>query len=36
MTAAGWIFLVVSLTAVYGVAAWCYRQVLGAPPPDEP
>lgn len=32
MTVGGWVLLSISLTAVFGLAAWCYRQVLGAPP----
>jgi hypothetical protein len=35
MTPAGWIFLVVSLTFVWGLAIWCFRKVLTAPPDVE-
>lgn len=35
MTLGGWLLLITSLTVVYGVAIWCYVQVLGAPPPDH-
>lgn len=35
MTLGGWVLLVVSLSAVFGLAGWCYARVLGAPP-DEP
>lgn len=31
MTAAGWVLLVVSLTGVCGLAAWCYWKVLTLP-----
>jgi hypothetical protein len=36
VTAGGWVLLIVSLSAVYGLAGWCYVKVLGAPPPDGP
>lgn len=39
MTIGGWIFLVLSLTFVWGLAIFCFRRVLkGAdiePPPDS-
>lgn len=39
MTAAGWIFLILSLSFVWGLCIWCYSRVLkGAqiePPPDS-
>lgn len=28
MTTAGWIFMLVSLAFVWGLALWCYRRVL--------
>jgi hypothetical protein len=28
MTTAGWIFLIVSLTFVWGLAGWCYWKLL--------
>ena len=35
MTAAGWTFLVVSLSFVWGLAIWCFIRVLTAPPETE-
>ena len=29
MTTIGWVFMLVSLTSVWGLAIWCYRKVLG-------
>ena len=29
MTFAGWLFLVGSLSSVFGLAAWCYWRLLG-------
>ena len=31
MTIAGWILMVVSLSFVWGLVAWCYWKVLKAP-----
>jgi hypothetical protein len=31
----GWIFLVTSLTFVWGLAIWCFKKVLTAPAPVE-
>jgi len=28
MSATGWIFMLTSLTAVWGLAGWCYYMVL--------
>jgi hypothetical protein len=28
MTTGGWIFMIVSLGSVWGLAIWCYRRVL--------
>lgn len=28
MTPAGWIFMIVSLTFVWGLVIWCFRRVL--------
>lgn len=37
MTATGWIFLVCSLTFVWGLTGWCFYKVLTIPPePDDP
>lgn len=33
MTIGGWIFMVVSLAFVWGLAGWCYYRVLTAPAP---
>jgi hypothetical protein len=37
MTIGGWILLVVSLTAVWGLAGWCYWKILTGPaaPTDD-
>lgn len=35
MNAGGWIFLLVSTTAVWGLALWCFWKVLSAPPEDH-
>ncbi|MGH9458009.1 MAG: hypothetical protein ACRD2J_10260 [Thermoanaerobaculia bacterium] len=40
MTIAGWIFLLVSLTFVWGLCAWCFIRVVRhpghfEPPPDS-
>ncbi len=40
MTPLGWIFLLLSLAFVWGLAGWCYVKVLTAPreiekPPDS-
>ncbi len=32
MTNLGILFMCVSLTSVWGLAIWCYRKVLSAPP----
>lgn len=31
MTSAGIVFMIVSLSFVWGLAFWCFRKVLGAP-----
>jgi hypothetical protein len=31
MTPAGWTFMILSITAVIGLTAWCYYRVLTAP-----
>lgn len=31
MNALGWIFMLVSLTFVWGLTFWCFRKVLTAP-----
>lgn len=31
MTAAGWIFLICSLTFVWSLVGWCYHRILSAP-----
>lgn len=38
MTALGWIFMLVSVTSVWGLAAYCFYRVLTAPEPpaEEP
>jgi hypothetical protein len=28
MTTAGWIFMIVSLASVWGLAIWCFRRIL--------
>lgn len=35
MTTAGWIFLIVSLTFVWGLAGYCFYRVFSAPPPSD-
>ena len=35
MTPLGWIFMSASLAFVWGLAIWCYRKVLSAPPPSS-
>ena len=35
MTWAGWIFMILSVSFVYGLAGWCYWKVLKAPAPQE-
>jgi hypothetical protein len=36
MTIGGLVFMIVSLTAVWGLASWCYLEVLtGSKPPDH-
>ena len=37
MTVLGWVFLVSSLSAVWGLTGWCFYRVLTAPepPPEE-
>jgi len=37
LTAAGWIFMILSVGFVWGLAIYCYRQVLKSPepPPEE-
>jgi hypothetical protein len=35
MTIGGWVLLTVSLTAVYGLAIYCYAKVLNAPPAGD-
>jgi hypothetical protein len=37
MTFFGWVFLVTSLTFVWGLTIWCFRRVLSFPEePPEP
>lgn len=31
MTTGGIVFMIVSLTFVWGLAIWCYRKILSAP-----
>jgi hypothetical protein len=31
MTTAGIVFMIASLTFVWGLAIWCYRKILSAP-----
>ena len=31
MNAAGWFFMLISLTLVWGVTIWAYRKLLSAP-----
>lgn len=35
MTFLGMVFMVTSLAFVWGLAIWCYRKVLTAPPEDH-
>jgi len=35
MTTLGLLFMIGSLTFVWGLAAWCYRKVLTAPAEDH-
>ena len=35
MTGAGWVFLIVSLTFVWGLAIWSYWKTLTAPDGDD-
>lgn len=35
MTAAGWVFLIVSLIFVWGLAIWSYWKTLTSPDGDE-
>jgi hypothetical protein len=35
MTTLGWIFMSVSLIAVWGGAFWCYRKVLQTPQEEK-
>lgn len=35
MTTGGWIWMLVSLGAVWGLAAWCYRKVLSTPQEEK-
>lgn len=35
MTLGGWLLLVFSLTAVFGLAGWCYAKILSTPPPGD-
>ena len=32
MTTLGWIFMMVSLSLVWGLAIWCYARILRLPP----
>ena len=34
MTALGWVFLMVSLSFVWGLVGWCFYKVLTLPPPE--
>lgn len=33
MTTLGWIFMIASLSFVWGLVLWCYKKVLSAPVP---
>jgi hypothetical protein len=33
MDSGSWLFLALSWLAVAGLAVWCFRRVLGGPPP---
>ena len=35
MTTMGWIFMTLSLSAVWGGAFWCYRKVLQTPQEEK-
>jgi hypothetical protein len=36
MNAGGWIFLIASLSFVWGLTLWCYYRILSSPePPPE-
>lgn len=35
MTTAGWIFMLLSLTFVWGLCIWCYHRLLTSKPPIE-
>lgn len=35
MTPLGWIFMICSLTFVWGLVAWCFHKVLTAPEQSE-
>lgn len=35
MSPAGWVFLVVSVGFVWGLAIWCYVKILGEDPPEN-
>ncbi len=35
MTITAWIFMVVSVSSVVVLAAWCFWKVLSAPPPED-
>ncbi len=34
MNTGGWIFMLVSLSLVWGTTIWAYTRLLSAPPPD--
>jgi hypothetical protein len=35
VTAAGWVFMIVSVTSVWVLLIWCYKQVLSNPAPTD-
>jgi hypothetical protein len=35
MTIGGWIFMILSITLVVGLTAWCYYRVLTTPSPER-
>lgn len=35
MTTAGWIFMIASLTFVWGIAIWCYGRMIFGPLPQD-
>jgi len=35
MSAAGWFFMIASLSLVWSVAIWSFTRLLKAPPPDK-